>query len=118
MSKQTYWIRDAEGAFALVEGADQRDTWTRVRGWRETAEPGPSDRVHIVHPEVGHGGPLPYEAIVGTAWAGLGWKPGPPPQPVDLTKDPRIVDQPDAPAAVEPVKPKTTAATAAADKKE
>lgn len=116
--KNSYWIASAEGVYALVEGADERDTWTRVRGWREAPEPGPADQVHITHPEIGpSANTLPYEALAGT-WQAQGWKPGPPPAPADLTKDPRIVDQAAEPVAVEPVKTKTPAAPAVADKKE
>jgi hypothetical protein len=114
MAKNSYWIADTEGVYAQVEGADQRDEWTKVRGWSEVAEPGPTDQVHVVNenPEI-LPGRLPYAAV--ELHAGLGWKPGPPPAPYDATKDPVLVDQ----AVVEPVKPKQTpAASGAADKKE
>jgi hypothetical protein len=113
-----YWIASPSGEYALVEGAEQRDLWTKVRGWRETDEPGPTDRVHISHPEVGHGNPLPYEALDGQ-WTGLGWAAGPPPEPVDMTKDPVLVDQPPVartPLAA-PAQSKTQAA-AGGEKKE
>jgi hypothetical protein len=114
--KNNYWIADTEGVYASVEGADERDTWTKVHGWHETAEPGPTDQVHVVNenPEVGPGR-LPYAAV--ELHAGLGWKPGPPPAPYDATKDPALVDQAPAPVT-EPVKPKTPVAAGAADKKE
>lgn len=103
--KNSYWITDTEGVFALVEGADERDQWTKVHGWSEAAEPGPTDQVHVVneHPEVGPGR-LPYAAV--ELHAGLGWTAGPPPAPYDTTKDPVLVDQAPAPVA-ESVKPKT-----------
>jgi hypothetical protein len=107
VSKNSYWIADAEGVYAQVEGADQRDEWTKVRGWRETGEPGPTDQVHVVNenPEIGPGR-MPYAAV--PLHAGYGWRFGPPPAPVDTTKDPALSDQAPAPAA-EPVKPKTEA---------
>jgi hypothetical protein len=109
--KNSYWIASAEGVYALVEGADQRDSWTRVRGWREASEPGPNDQVHIVHPEIGQSAnTLPYAALEG-AWQAQGWKPGPPPEPADLTKDPALADQPAEPVAAAPEK--TTTAPAA-----
>lgn len=102
--KQKYWIRDVEGVFAHV-GAEARDLWTKVRGWVEADEPGPTDQVHVVneHPEVGPGR-LPYAAV--ELHAGLGWSAGPPPEPVSETPDPAVV----VPAA-DPAKPtKPTAA--------
>jgi hypothetical protein len=65
--------------YARVEGAAERDLWTKVRGWAEADEPGPTDQVHVVneHPEIGPG-QLPYGAV--PDWGGLGWKPGPPPE--------------------------------------
>lgn len=106
--KSTYWIRDAEGVFAQVVGAEARDLWTRVRGWFAADEPGPIDQVHVVneHPEVGPGR-LPYGAVEGHA--GRGWKVGPPPEPAG--------SETPAPAQ-EPVKPTKAAASAAGDQKE
>lgn len=77
--KQRYWIRDVDGVYAQVEGAEARDQWTKVHGWTEADEPGPTDQVHVVneHPEVGPGR-LPFGAIDGP-WDALGWQPGPPP---------------------------------------
>lgn len=118
MTKNNYWIIDHEGVYALVEGAEQRDEWTKVRGWTTAAEPGPTDQVHVVNdnPEIAQGHPLPYAALPG--WAPLGFRPGPPPAPVDTTKDPALVDQALVAPAAEPVKPKTQAAAGATDKKE
>jgi hypothetical protein len=114
--KQSYWIADVEGNHALVEGADARDEWTKIRGWSEVGEPGPNDQVHVVneHPEVGPGR-LPYAALA-AGLDGYGWRPGPPPPPFDATKDPALTDV--AVPVVEPVKPKTPAAAGAAEKKE
>jgi len=74
---QKYWITDSEGVYAQVEGADQLALWTRVRGWAEAGEPGPTDQVWVVneHPEVGPGR-MPYAAVA--LHAGLGWSAGPP----------------------------------------
>lgn len=104
--KQKYWIRDVDGVFAEVEGVDQRDEWTRVRGWAEAGEPGPTDQVHVVnaHPEIGPGR-LPFAAIA--LHAGLGWSAGPP-EPVAV----------DATADVEPVKPHKSPAPAGVEQKE
>jgi hypothetical protein len=72
--KQKYWISDSEGVFAQVEGADERDQWTRVRGWSEADEPGPTDQVWVAneHPDIAPGR-LPYGAV--EHWAGLGLRP-------------------------------------------
>lgn len=109
MTKNSYWIRDVEGVYAQVDGAAERDQWTKVHGWAVSDEPGPTDQVHVVneHPEIGPGR-LPYGAV--EDWGGLGWKPGPPPEPVDASRNPALVDQatnpPAAPSVAE--KPKAT----------
>lgn len=91
----SHWIADATGVHALVDGDDQLTYWTRIRGWQSAAEPQPSDRVHITHPEIGHGNPIPFEALNG-GWSDMGWSAGPPPEPVDLTRDPALRVQPAA----------------------
>ena len=105
MSKQSYWIRDVEGVYALVEGAEQRDWWTQVRGWSDAEEPGGTDQVHVVNenPEIGPGR-LPYGAV--EEWGGLGWRPGPPPGGNE-----------NAPGA-EPAKPTKAPAAAGGEQKE
>jgi hypothetical protein len=95
-NKTTYWITDSEGVYALVEGADQRDEWTKVRGWFLADEPGPTDQVHVVneHPEIG-AGRLPYAAV--ELHAGLGWSAGPPPglaEPLAPTEQPAPAEEP------------------------
>ncbi|GIE35896.1 hypothetical protein Ait01nite_089410 [Actinoplanes italicus] len=80
------WIKNNSGEYAWVDDPDQAAVWTRVRGWSEAGEPGLADRIHVVHPEFGHGNPLPAEALA-SGWAAMGWEPGPPPEPVDLTRD-------------------------------
>ena len=87
MSKNTYWITDpTDGSYALVEGADERDTWVRVHGWAEAeGEPGPTDQVHLRN-ENAELGPskLPYQAVrEQSAWTANGWAPGAPPEPVN-----------------------------------
>jgi hypothetical protein len=110
MSKQSYWIRDVEGVYALVDGTEARDWWTKVRGWEPADEPGPTDQVHVVneHPEI-LPARLPYGAV--PDMAGLGWSAGPPPDPNG--EAPVAAEQP----AEQPVKP-TKAAASAAEQKE
>lgn len=110
-----YWIANPEGEYALVDGAAARDEWIKVRGWHEAGEPGPTDQVHVVNenPEVGPGR-LPYAAVA--LHAGLGWKAGPPPSPVDVTKDSVLVDP--APVVGEQAKPKTQSAAGGDSSKE
>lgn len=91
-----HWIADATGVHALVDGDEQLTYWTRIRGWHPAAEPSPANHVHISHPQVGQGNPIPYEALVG-GWSDMGWSAGPPPEPVDLTRDPALRGQPAAP---------------------
>lgn len=105
----SHWIADVHGTHAVVETADELATWTRVRGWREASEPAPSDQVYITRAPDLHGR-IPYEALLG-GWADEGWKPGPPPEPVDPTRPPA------PPVPVEPAaKPKTQAAAGGKNK--
>jgi hypothetical protein len=119
--KQKYWIADAAGNHAVVAGATARDEWTKVHGWAESAEPGPQDQVWVTNGDGLRGGRLPYAALQDSHWAGLGFVPDAPPEPVNLTKDPALTDQPAKAAPVaEPEKPttKTAAPATSGDKKE
>lgn len=80
-----FWIVDINGVHALVDAAG-RELWTLVRGWRDAAEPGPQDHVWATNGDLPPGR-LPYGALA-EGMALLGWEPGPPPEPVDLTRDP------------------------------
>lgn len=98
--KQTYWLVDGDGAKALVVGVDERDRF-RPHGWTETTEPAGSDMVWLEH-EVTGGRQL-FPMAVTPQWGALGWRLAGPPEPVDLTKDPQVVDQPLTPPAAQPV---------------
>lgn len=117
MSKNRYWIADPNsGAKALIEGVEERDRWTKVQGWSETTEPVGDERVWLYNESIDGRTILPFGASQGH-WAGIGWVPGAPPEPVDTTKDPALMDQPApvaAPAA--PAATPTTAATGATTK--
>lgn len=106
-----HWIKDVEGVYAQVDGAEACDWWTKVRGWVEADEPGPTDQVCVVnaHPEIGPAR-LPYGVIADLA--GLGWAAGPPPDPNG--EAPAPVDQP----AAGPVKSTKTPAAAGGEQKE
>lgn len=115
MSKSSYWITDADGVYARVEGADQRDLATRLHGWSVADEPGPEDQVHVVHENSDLlPGRLPYGALQDEAWSGRGWTPG---LPADLASALEVSTEQTAPAA-EPVKPTKAAASAAGEQKE
>lgn len=86
-----HWIADVTGVHALVSDAEQVALWTRVRGWRIADAPAPTDQVQVVNGDLF--GRIPFAALA-DGWADLGWKPGAPPEPIDLTKDPTFVDQP------------------------
>jgi hypothetical protein len=96
-----FWIADATGVHALIEGDEQQETWVGLRGWHVASPPSSADQVRVVNGDLF--GCVPFAALA-DGWADLGWKPGPPPEPVDLTRDP-------APApTAEPPKPKTKTA--------
>lgn len=101
MAKNSYWISDPEGSYALVEGADRRDWFTKVQGWTEADEPGATDQVHVVNenPEIGPG-KLPYASL--PFHAGRGWFAGPPPGEVPanaLTAEPAAPEKTKSQAA-------------------
>jgi len=84
-----YWISDVGGVKAVVEGAEARDEWTRVRGWSETTEPTGQEFQWIRN--AGHGGKgvMNHEAVL--LHAGLGWFPSGPEgydEPVDAPPEP------------------------------
>ncbi len=119
MAKQTYWLSRGDEPMALVEGAAERDEWVRVHGYVEAAEPDDQQQVHAVNEATGGRGQFPYGVVKpGSAWASVGWRIADPPAPVDLTRDSHLFDQPAEPAASEPAKPKTPAATAASTKEQ
>lgn len=113
MSKNQYWLSRGDEPVALVEGVAERDQWVRVHGWTETSEPGDDQQVHVVNEETGGRGQLPYGPVRDGLWAGLGWRLAAPPEPVDLTKDPALVDRSVAVPAT-----KTESAAPAATSKE
>lgn len=87
----TYWIADAAGVHALVEGDEQRDIWVHLHGWHLADAPGPADQVRVVNGELF--GCIPFPALA-DGWDLLGWTVGPPPEPVNATKDPAPAGQP------------------------
>lgn len=108
--KKTYWIVDQSGVHALVEGVEERDLWTQVRGWADATEPSGDTQVRVINGDLL--GCIPFGALEG-GWAGTGWEPGPPPAPVDVYRDPvpaPVREQEPEPDIAEPT-PKTKAAT-------
>lgn len=113
------WVRDGYGSVALVP-ADAVDHW-KPRGWIETTDPDSADQIWMRHAE--HGGRAQFPIVIARVWADLGWAPSAPPEPVDVTKDPALVDQPalrgfTAPQGEEQFVPKKSAPKAATDKHE
>jgi hypothetical protein len=96
MSKNQYWISDPNGgALALVEGVEERKTWTQVHGWDESDGPVSGDMVWAYNAEADVHGKLPHDTLgEGGYYRGVGWVPSAPPAPVDVTKDPALRDQP------------------------
>lgn len=122
MSKTSYWLTDTSGVKALIVGADERDRWS-PHGWHPTADPVAGDLVWLQHETTG--GQQVFAAEAAESWKGLGWHPSAPPEPLDLTKDPMLVDQApptvirlEAPADAEPdpKTPRTSRAASGAEK--
>lgn len=90
MPKTTYWLADAEGTLAPVEGAEARDYLTRVQGWTEAAEPQRHDFVWLHNPDNPELGRtrMTWEAAQLDAWAGRGWTPGIPAVAGDEVSEP------------------------------
>jgi hypothetical protein len=105
MTKQSYWIATANGYYAYVYGDEERDRWTPL-GWRVAGEPGPTDFVYLRKDGIEQPAPFAYGAI--PTWQELGWGFSPPPEPVDVYRDP-VVEQPVPPADQKPPKGKPAA---------
>lgn len=78
--KQTYWLVDDTGHYALVAGADERDRWI-PRGWSETGEPTGEGKVWAWY----EGIEKPAEFTIPAyreIWKPRGWQAGPPEEPV------------------------------------
>jgi hypothetical protein len=103
--KKTYWIADAEGVKAKVEGVEARDYWVMVRGWADATEPVGQEFQWVRH--AGHGGKGVMNHEAALLHEGLGWFPS----------GPDGYDEPaDEPAPKSP--PKSAATATSGDKKE
>ena len=113
MSKNHYWIADPNGgAKALVEGVEERNRWTQVQGWDESQEPVSGDTVWAYNVAAEGHAKFPHDTLAeGGYWHGVGWAPSAPPEPIDVTKDPALRDQP---AQERPTTSSSTAGSAAA----
>lgn len=109
-SKQTYWLRNATGDRAFVEGKEERDRWVPL-GWADSTEPAEGEQVQVWLQHAEHGGRAKFPLAVVPTWQALGWNPSPPPEPVDVLHDEHLVDQADTAPA--PAAPKPAAAPAA-----
>lgn len=106
--KQTYWIADADGVKAKVEGTEARDEWISVRGWSETTEPVGYEFQWIRNVDHGGKGVMNHEAVL--MHEGLGWVPSGPEGYDEPTDSPA---KPSAPASTKPA-----ASATSGDKKE
>jgi hypothetical protein len=79
-AKSMYWLVDADGNKAVVEGRAQRDRWTPL-GWADTEEPSGHDRLWLRHGEHGGRALFPFPSM--PTWAAKGWAPSDPPAPED-----------------------------------
>jgi hypothetical protein len=92
------WVKNLAGEKALIDVADS-DRWS-LHGWSEATEPGDRDFVWMASPEVGRPGLLPWGAR--DYWQGIGFRPSPPPEPVNPTRDPALTDAASGAAEVPP----------------
>jgi hypothetical protein len=118
--KTQYWLRNpADGTFAVADGAEERDRLIPL-GSELADEPTDPDFVWMRHDDIADPARIPFGAR--EHFLARGWTFGAPPAPVDLTKDPQLVDPPLASSGVvtEPVmkSPATAKPATAADKKE
>ena len=89
MSDNTFWIKSPTGELAVLDDAEQLAIWTRVHGWSETTEPGPTDLVYMDNPDT-VAPPAPIAWGARGYWEGIGWRPSAPPQPVNPAVDPTL----------------------------
>ena len=101
------WLVDAEGNYAAVEPGEI-DTWI-PRGWSR-AQDGPQSSFVWLQHEV-HGGKAKFPVAAVANWESLGWHPAAPPEPVDVTKDPVLVDVADEPPSSKKTKSATSGET-------
>jgi hypothetical protein len=84
------WIKNLAGEKAQIDDAD-RELWG-MHGWTVTVAPADRDFVWMRHPDLGEpGNPIAWGAAR-EYWQKIGWEPGPPPAPVNPTRDPALTD--------------------------
>ncbi len=86
--KKTYWVRNASGEYALLDGAAERDRLSAF-GWNETDEP-PADDAFVWMRHEGIEQPAKFPAKSVANWMANGWVPGAPPEHVDVTQEPSV----------------------------
>lgn len=101
-----FWIADSEGVKAVVEGAEARDHWVRVRGWSETTEPTGYEFQWVRNASHGGKGVMNHEAAV--LHEGLDWFPS----------GPDGYDEPSTDSPAEQPASKSAAKATSGDKKE
>lgn len=109
MSKNTYWITTVEGTHGQVVGTEERDRWT-PRGWQVVDAPADGDFVWMR--KDGLDAPARFAYGASKTWQAMGWEYCPPPEPVDVTKDPHLFQQ----SKPEPKATTTSKPATAADK--
>lgn len=80
------WIRDLHANAALIDAAD-KDQWT-VRAWKPALPPVDGEFVWMHHPDIEVPALQPWASR--EYFQAVGWKPGPPEKPVDVTRDPVV----------------------------
>jgi len=80
------WIRDLNGNKAFIDVAD-RDQWT-VQQWKPGLPPSDGEFCWMWHPDVAVPALQPWASRA--YFEAVGWVPGPPAAPVDVTRDPEV----------------------------
>jgi hypothetical protein len=102
MTTQKYWMRSDTGDLMQVGSAAERDSWL-LRNWQESKSE-PSDRDQVWFRVEGVENPAKFPWGAREFWGSRGWEPSTPPEPIDYTRDPRVVDVAEAPPVSEPAK--------------
>lgn len=104
--KQKYWLANADGDKALVEGREQRDRFVPL-GWSETTEPAGDEWVIARMDGIENPARFPAAAFR-LVWEPRGWVAAPPAEPVSPFNGGHVPAPAAPPADVAPADTTTT----------